>query len=368
MPKTSSQSDSQSYSQENLQLYPWQKTDWHQLLQYQNTQKIPHALLLTGSKGLAKFELSMLWAKTLLCETLLNKKQLTNEAIACGHCTECELFTANTHPDFMLIQPEEEGKAIKVAQIRELVEFVSLTKSRGIRRVIIISPAESMNLNAANSLLKTLEEPPENTLIILVSSKPHSLPATIRSRCQHFPVASADTATMQLWLAGKGEYSHEEVDLALSLTENTPLNAQFYLDSSILNICESLLNDWQMLASGAAKPTTIAEKWLKQPENLPIRLVYTWLVDMIRYHSINHSHNMAQNKTPDKTGDEDIQPLFYHNGNIALQKLAFSIPVKRLFVMYDKVIEILKSGHTSLNKQLQLESLLIQWSLIAQRK
>ncbi len=346
--------------QKCLRLYPWQQTDWQQLLQYQNTQKIPHALLLTGSKGLAKFELAMLWAKALLCETLVTQESLSSESLACGHCTECDLFSANTHPDFMLIEPEEEGKAIKVAQIRELVEFVSLTKSRGNRRVIIISPAESMNMNAANSLLKTLEEPPENTIILLVSSQPYSLPATIRSRCQHFPVSSADTATVQLWLAEKGQYSQQEVDLALSLAENTPLNAQFYLDLSILNIGESLLNDWLMLASGTAKPTTITEKWLKQPENVPIRLVYTWLVDMIRYQSINDSQN--------KTGNKDIRPLFYHNGSTELQKLAFSIPVKRLFVMYDKVIEILKLGHTSLNKQLQLESLLIQWSLIAQRK
>ncbi len=342
------------------QLYSWQQKDWQQLLQYQNTQKLPHALLLTGNKGLAKFELAILWANTLLCETLSSTECLDSNTTACSHCTACELFAANTHPDFMLIQPEEEGKAIKVAQIRELVEFVSLTQSRSNRRVIVISPAESMNMNAANSLLKTLEEPPENTLIILVSSKPHSLPATIRSRCQHFPVSTADATTMQSWLAQAGQYSQNDVDLALSLTENSPVNAQFYLDSAILRINDELLNDWKMLASGQAKPTAIAEKWLKQPENVPIRLVYTWLVDMIRYHSLNQGYNRPL--------DDNARVLFYHKGDAALQKLAISIPVKRLFVIYDKVIEILKLGRTSLNKQLHLESLLIQWSLIAQSK
>ncbi len=356
MPKTVSQESPRL----SPQLYSWQQKDWQHLLQYQNTKKIPHALLLTGNKGLAKFEFAILWANTLLCETLSHMELLDNMAMACGHCTACELFAANTHPDFMLIQPEEEGKAIKVAQIRKLVEFVSLTQSRSNRRVIVISPAESMNMNAANSLLKTLEEPPENTLIILVSSKPHSLPATIRSRCQHFPVSTADTATMQSWLAQAGQYSQDEVDLALSLTENSPVNAQFYLDSAILRINDELLNDWKMLASGQAKPTAIAEKWLKQPENVPIRLVYTWLVDMIRYHSLNQGHSRPL--------DDNARVLFYHKGDTSLQKLAISIPVKRLFVIYDKVIEILKLGHTSLNKQLHLESLLIQWSLIAQSK
>ena len=343
----------------SLQLYPWQQADWQQLLQYSNTEKLPHALLITGNKGLAKFEFAMLWAGTLLCETAA-KTQWLSTTIPCGHCAACELFAANTHPDFMLIQPEEEGKAIKVAQIRELVAFVSLTQSRSNRRVIVISPAESMNMNAANSLLKTLEEPPVNTVVILVSSKPHSLPATIRSRCQLFPVSTADSATLQSWLTQMGQYSQDEVDLAISVTENSPLNAQFYLDSSILSLSEALLNDWLLLASGKAKPTTIAEKWLKQPENVPIRLVYTWLVDMIRYHSLNCSSEWRL--------DDNASRLFYYSGNTALQKLAISIPVKRLFVIYDKVIEILRLGHTSLNKQLQLESLLIQWSLIAQRK
>jgi len=343
-----------------LRLYPWQQADWQQLLQYQNTQKIPHALLLTGNAGLAKFELAMLWAQTLLCETLSNEVTLGSESLACGHCVVCDLFMAKTHPDFMLIESEDKGKAIKVAQIRELVNFVSLTRSRGSIRVIVIRSAESMNVNAANSLLKTLEEPPENTLIILVSSNPYSLPATVRSRCQSFPVSPVDTAAMQLWLAENGQYSQDEIDLALSLTEDSPIRAQFYLDSSILTICDELLNDWQMLASGQAKPPVIADKWLKHPENVPIKLVYTWLVDMIRYHSINSGQ--------DNVLGDSVSALFYYHGNVTLQKLAISVPVKRLFVIYDKVIEILKFGHTSLNKQLQLESLLIQWSLIAQRK
>jgi len=344
-------------------LYPWQMTDWQQLLQYRNMKKLPHALLLTGKKGMAKFELAMLWAKSLLCETLANEASLNSDSRPCDHCAECKLFSATTHPDFYLIQPEEEGKAIKVGQIRKLVEFVSLTRTRSPLRVIVINPAEAMNINAANSLLKTLEEPPENTLIILVSSIPYALPATIRSRCQQFAVSATDIGLMREWLAVKGQYSSEQLDLALSLTENSPINAQFYLDSSILSIGEELLKDWQMLALGKAKPSIIAEKWLKQAENVPIRLVYTWLVDMIRYHSIAMMVETGRDNT-----FGDSTKFFYHNDNVVLQTLAKAIPVKRLFVMYDKVIEALKLANTSLNKQLQLESLLIQWSLIAQRK
>jgi len=341
-------------------LRPWQLNDWQKLRQYQVTNTLPQALLLTGSKGLAKYELGLLWAKSLLCETILPGMLSDNSTMACGHCPSCELFQAGTHPDYMCIEPEEEGKAIKVDQIRKLVNFVSLTHSRGTMRVILVNPADSMNINAANSLLKTLEEPPENTIIILISSKPSALPATIRSRCQHFPVSTADSSTLKAWLAESTDNSDAELDLALSLAENSPLDAQCYLDSSISAVSNDLLNDWAMLASGAAKPSTIAEKWLKQPENIPIKLVYTWVIDMIRYHSINNN-DIADTES-------DINHLLYHKESTVLKTLGLSVSLKRLFGIYDKVLEVIKLWNSSLNTQLELESLLIQWSLVAQSK
>jgi len=339
------------------QLYPWQLSDWEQLRQYQNNEAIPHALLITGKEGLAKFSLATLWAKTLLCETILPGSLSDTDSKACGHCPSCELFQAGTHPDYLCVEPTEPGKAIKVDQIRDVVKFVSLTRTRSNIRVIIICPAEAMNVNAANSLLKTLEEPPENTVLILLSSNNHSLPATIHSRCQHMSISSTKPTELRTWLAENGNNSADELDLALSIAENVPLKAQFYLDSSIYAVNTDLLTDWQLLASGKAKPSTIAEKWLKQPDNLPIKLVYTWVVDMIRYHS-----------TVINEIDDLEQKIFYHKNNQQLINLAGSIPLKRLFGIYDKVIDILKLQHTSLNNQLQLESLLIQWSLIAQSK
>jgi len=344
---------------DSLEVYPWQKAAWNKLIQYKQSGKMPHALLLSGKKGLAKAELGMLWAKSLLCEQI-DKSVLKNSAVACNQCVSCQLFNAETHPDFKLVQPEELGKAIKVDQIRELVDFVSLTRTRGTIRVIIVNPAEAMNTNAANSLLKTLEEPPENTLLILVSSEPQFLPATIRSRCQQFPLSVSDMGQLHDWLMKTSKNTDYEVSFALNLAENAPLLGLSYLDSEIVKLSDDLLKDWQMLAQGALKPTNVAEKWLKQPENVPIKLVYTWLVDMIRYHSLQGSI-MEQ-------ADVDQTQLLYYKDNEILKDLALSIPIKRLFGIYDKVIDMIKFGHTSLNKQLQFESLLIQWSLIAQQK
>lgn len=339
-------------------LYPWQQADWKALRQYQINNAIPHALLITGQPGLAKFDLARLWAKTLLCENILPGSLSDNESKACGQCASCQLFEAGTHPDYMCLLPEAEGKAIKVDQVRDVVAFVSLTRSRGSIRVVVVNPAEAMNVNAANSLLKTLEEPPEHTIVVLVSSKPHQLPATIRSRCQTFSVSAASDEVLHSWLAQNGENSVAERDLALSIAENTPLMAKFYLDASILELNKVLLEDWQQLALGQAKASSVAEKWLKQHDNLPIKLVYTWVIDMIRYQSV-HSFERPV---------DDLEGLFYHTDSRVLKELARAVSIKRLFGIYDRVVEILKLENTSLNNQLQLESLLIQWSLVAQTK
>ncbi len=338
-------------------LYPWQHADWKKLRQYQMNNSMPHALLLTGKKGLSKSQLAVLWAKTLLCESVLPGSLSDSDSKACGQCSACALFQASTHPDYLYVEPDEPGKAIKVDQIRAIVAFVSLTRSRGKKRVIIISPAEAMNVNAANSLLKTLEEPPENTIVILVSSNLKALPATIRSRCQFFAVTPPKAGVLTAWLVQNQPKPAAELEFALSISENTPLNALFYLDSDVYAVNSELLNDWHLLASGEAKPSKIAEKWLKQANNIPIKLVYTWIVDMIRYRSVSQ-YSVSET-------DDNLSEIFYYKQHQLFEKLALSIPLKRLFGIHDKVIDIIKLGHTSLNDQLQLESLLIQWSLIA---
>ncbi len=340
-----------------LQLYPWQLNDWHRLLRYQDSGKIPHALLINGKAGLAKFELTMLWAKSVLCDA---NAETINANTACNHCPSCELFNAGTHPDFKLLQTNEDVKTIKIDQVREVVEFLSLTRARGKARLVVINPAEAMTVSAANSLLKTLEEPPENTILLLVCSNPGFLPATIRSRCQNFAIKLTDMQPARQWLSETSGKSPDEVEFALKLAENAPLTGLGYLEADIAQIHDDLLTDWQMLASGKAKSVKIAEKWLKQPDNIPIKLVYSWIVDMIRHHSI-----LAGN-----SGDRDIEQnaLLYYKDNIILNELAERIPAKRLYGIYDKVLDIIRFGHTSLNMQLQLESLLIQWSLVAQSR
>lgn len=177
--------------------------------------RLPHALLLHGAPGVGKLALAERFAQLLLCE---KRGQGT---YPCGACEGCHWFLGNNHPDVRYLEPEaiarqvaaeeqgEEGKAkdakpstqIKIEQARALGDFVNLGSHRGGRRVAIIHPAEDMNANTANSLLKSLEEPPQGAIFLLVSHRPAGLLPTIRSRCVPVPVPLPEPKAATAWLA-----------------------------------------------------------------------------------------------------------------------------------------------------------------------
>ena len=111
----------------------------------------------------------------------------------CSHCRSCTLLAAGSHPDYFDLQPDEGKQVIKVDQVRALIGKLDLTTSISERKVACIHPAEEMNAAAANALLKSLEEPAGNTVLILVSDNPGRLPVTIRSRCQAISVNQPDS-------------------------------------------------------------------------------------------------------------------------------------------------------------------------------
>ncbi len=158
--------------------YTWQVQQWQRMNAARQQQRLHHALLLNGIRGLGLEAFAQELARGLLCE------QPGEEGGACGQCKSCLLYAAGSHPDIVQIRPEEDSRVIKIDAIRELTGFMELKAQYGRYRIAIIDPAEAMNRNAANSLLKTLEEPPEQAIIILVNNDYMRLPVTIRSRCQ----------------------------------------------------------------------------------------------------------------------------------------------------------------------------------------
>lgn len=169
---------------------------------------MPHALLLQGPIGIGKRAFAAHLAHWLLCEAP------TKEG-ACGVCKACSWYMQGTHPDFQLIEPgveseqEDEsgkkaGKHITINEIRQLTALLALVSHQGGWRAVIIQPAETLNAAAANALLKTLEEPPANVLIMLVSHQPGRLPATIRSRCRKLAMKRPTRDQAEAWLAMQG--------------------------------------------------------------------------------------------------------------------------------------------------------------------
>lgn len=211
-------------------IYSWQQDIWRRLMSAK--ANLPNAILLQGRSGIGKLHLGRILAQALLCETPLDSGE------PCEHCGACDWFKTGNHPDFRLLEPpadaagetEEQSKSadkkaskfITVAQIRELADFVNLTTHRNGRRIILVHPAEAMNVNAANALLKTLEEPPPETLFILVSHHSQRLLPTVRSRCQKVSIPLPDRETALSWLREQGV---SEAESCLSQSGCSPLAA-----------------------------------------------------------------------------------------------------------------------------------------------
>jgi len=206
---------------------------WHPLLPWQRAAAVralaaraqfPHALLIHGPRGIGKHTLALNLAQALLCESP------ASEGLACAVCASCRYAIAGQHPDLMRVELAElsdEGEyeavdTITVDRIRALIDFVQLSSHRQRAKVAVIAPADRMNPAAANALLKTLEEPPPSTYLLLVAEQPSRLPPTIVSRCRRLaaPRPTADEA--RSWLVSHGVTA---TDLALSQAAGAPLAA-----------------------------------------------------------------------------------------------------------------------------------------------
>ncbi len=221
--------------------------------------RLGHAPLIAGPVGVGKQQLATWLVQRILCLDAVDVQP-------CGRCRSCELLAAGTHPDQFAVGIPEDKKEIPVDSIRELSASLQLTPRIGPHRLGWIEPAEAMNRNAANALLKTLEEPAAQAWLVLVSHRPGRLPATVRSRCQPITIRPPELDLAMEWLGqqcpGRSEIERAE---ALALSAGAPLAAASLLADEGMALGHTILEGLLVLRQGAAVSTVLRDEWLAAP-------------------------------------------------------------------------------------------------------
>lgn len=240
-------------------------------------EKLGHALLIQGPIGVGKHWLAKQLSNALACTQLGQ----TNDH-PCGACHGCQLFQNGTHPDCFYVEPPEDGRRILVDQVRELIDQLILTPSVSRYRVGVLTLAESMTEQAANSLLKTLEEPPNDVWLILVSNSPQNLLPTIRSRCQSVVIGPPPASTAMAWLQEHHPQSDsQDLELALRMSAGAPLLALKKLAEGQVEAADLVLTRLEALASGSNTEANLDQTWGEDADTIWPLLAF-WVSELAR--------------------------------------------------------------------------------------
>ncbi|MDZ7735961.1 MAG: DNA polymerase III subunit delta' C-terminal domain-containing protein [Gammaproteobacteria bacterium] len=300
--------------------------------------RLAHGLLLIGPAGSGTDHFA--WR---LAETLLKVDDNPRARV---------MLNAGSHPDLLVLEPPEPGKAIRVEAVRELIDFLNLTPQYGDQKVAIILASESMNRHAANSLLKTLEEPPGHSQLILVSQQPALLPVTIRSRCQKLELTPYTGERTENWLREQLADPQADAGLLLAVSGNAPLIACELAGERGLSLRNRLVDDLVALTDQRADAVSMADQWNKAGA----LAVYTWLYrlccDLVRYRLLGS----------EAVANRDLQQQLSH--------LTAGRSLRQVIDYYDLVIKnyYLLTGPYSPNSGVLLEDFILHWQGIVENR
>jgi DNA polymerase-3 subunit delta' len=293
--------------------------------------RLPQSLLLLSQPGLGA-ELLAAWICALaLCES--------PAGAPCGICASCALLRADSHPDFHRVQLLDDAQQIKVDQIRELIETLSLSSYRGGRKTAVVESAECLNANGANAFLKTLEEPSGDTLLILIAKPSHRLPATIASRCVRFRLRPPPRETALAWLAAR-EPAVQTWDAALELAAGAPLMALELPAADIERLERDMREALKRLEAGSIDVTVLADTWVRSGLDLRLMWLENWVTQRVR----------AQ--LGDAFSLQSAEP-------VVLPAALLKPKIRALFELMDAARELRRLVSTGLNQQLALEAMLL---------
>ena len=345
-------------------IYPWQNEVW-QILAKDHVSS-DHALLLRGGKGIGKLEFAQYLAKFILCENP------SSESKVCENCPSCRWFEQGGHPDFCLVEPEalselsneintrvrsdteansevkpsntkskkKPSKQISVAQIRALTDLINMSSHRGGYKIILIHPVETMNVAAANALLKNLEEPPPQTLFILVTHRPHYLLPTLRSRCRQIAMPTPDFAQAINWLDQQGIKNPKA---SLAVVGYAPLAALEYSDEEYFLQHGAFIKHISTLKS--FNPIFLAEEMQKSDLPIVVNWLQKWCYDLISFRLTGR--------------------IRYHlSMQTTIKALVPKIDPRQLARYLRSLVDMQRLSHHPLNPRLFLEEMLISYAML----
>jgi len=319
---------------------PWHAPQWRAFCAALEHGRVHPAMLIEGMSGLGKARFAARVAAALLCEA-----PVAGDRRPCGSCRSCLLVAAGSHPDRLVLTPQEDRSIIDVDQVRQRIAELSLTPHYATRRVIVVEPADALNRHAANTLLKTLEEPPGGAVFVLVSARPATLPATVRSRCAAVRLYCPGRQQAVGWLAEQGGGAHAQ--RALDWCGGAPLAALDAMRCGALEQFDAMVASLVKLLEGGLDVVQAAAEWRAQG----LHSITQW--------QLQAAVTAMRIKVMRDPGDADL----------ALQAISGRLDLPQLARVCDELLELRSAVERQLHPgdQLALEGLAVSWRDAARR-
>ena len=326
---------------------PWLTSLLDRFAQALDQGRLPHATLMHGERGVGKRQLAERIAALLVCD-----RRTAGTREPCGQCRQCQLVAGESHPDIRTYQPEK-SRMVRIDQVRALSQFAVASPQVAGVKVAIVDRADQLNINAANALLKTLEEPAQDVVLLLLQETGRPVLPTIRSRCRIMPVATPPASEAEAWLASQLDRretapSCQDQALALRLAGGAPRLALELLDSGVLEQREKALEAFRQFMKGALPVATAARAFRHLGHEATLSLMEGWTNDLARA--------MVGGEARDPGIAEVVRYLAAGNPPVRAQQLV------------DAIRESRRALVNNVNPELETDRLLIQWRDLMPRR